>query len=64
MAMGNPQINLDRLAAQHAQKIIKKTSGDKPADVKYCHQSLGYIAREWYLCLLPLSIGKKEKEDV
>lgn len=66
MAMGNPQINLDRLAAQYAQKIIKKTSGDKPADVKNTvTKALGILQENGiYACFLYLLAKEGERGRV
>ena len=56
MPMSNAQINLDRLAAQHAQKVIAKTSGDKPSDVENTvTKALGVLQENGiYACFLYL----------
>lgn len=66
MAMSNTQINLDRLAAQYAQKIIKKTSGDKPADVKNTvTKALGVLQENGiYACFLYLLAKEGERGRV
>ncbi len=66
MAMSNTQINLERLAAQYAQKIIKKTSGDKPADVKNTvTKALGILQENGiYACFLYLLAKEGERGRV
>jgi predicted DNA-binding protein len=61
--MSNSQPNLDRLAAEHAQEIIRRTSGKKASDVdNTITKSLGVLQENGvYACFLYL-LAKEEKE--
>lgn len=64
--MSNTQPNLDRLAAQHAQKIINNTSGKKASDVdNTVTKALGVLQENGiYACFLYLKAKEKENGDV
>jgi hypothetical protein len=64
--MSNIQPNLDRLAAQHAQIIIRRTSEKKPSDIdNTVTKALGVLQENGvYACLLYLKAKEKENGDV
>ncbi len=61
--MSNPQPNLDRLAAGHAQKIIRRTADSKASEVdNTITKSLGVLQEDGvYACFLYL-LAKEEKQ--
>jgi len=60
------QPNLDRLAAQHAQEIIKRTRDKKASDVdNTVTKALGVLQENGvYACFLYLKAKEKENGDV
>lgn len=60
------QSNLDRLAAQHAQEIIRRTSDKKPADIdNTVTKALGVLQENGvYACFLYLKAKEKENGDI
>lgn len=64
--MNNSQPNLDRLAAERAQEIIRRTSGKKSSDVdNTITKSLGILQENGvYACFLYLLAKEKENRDV
>jgi|SRR6266545_3161100 len=66
MAMNNSQPNLDRLAAERAQEIIRRTSGKKAGDIdNTITKSLGVLQENGiYACFLYLLAKEKENSDV
>ncbi len=64
--MNNSQPNLDRLAAERAQEIIRRTSGKKAGDIdNTITKSLGVLQENGiYACFLYLLAKEKENSDV
>jgi hypothetical protein len=64
--MNNTQPNLDRLAAERAQEIIRRTSGKKASDIdNTITKSLGVLQENGvYACFLYLLAKEKENSDV
>jgi hypothetical protein len=64
--MSNANSNLDRLAAQHAQAIIRRTSSKKASEVdNTITKSLGVLQENGvYACFLYLLAKEKENRDV
>lgn len=62
----NTQSNLDRLAAQHAQEIIRRTHDKKPGDVdNTVTKALGVLQENGvYACFLYLLAKEKENGNV
>lgn len=62
----NTQLNLDRLAAKHAQAIIKKTADKKAGDVdNTVTKALGVLQENGvYACFLYLLAKEKENSSV
>lgn len=65
MSSRNTQRNLDRLAAQHAQAIIRRTNGEKAGDVdNTVTKALGVLQEHGvYACFLYLKAKEGEKGD-
>lgn len=64
--MNNSNPNLDRLAAERAQEIIRRTSGKKASDIdNTITKSLGVLQENGvYACFLYLLAKEKENSDV
>ncbi len=62
----NIQLNLDRLAAQHAQEIIRRTQSQKASDVdNTVTKALGVLQENGvYACFLYLLAKEKENGSV
>ncbi len=60
--MNNTPINLDRLAAQHAQTLITDTKDEKPSDIENTvTKTLGILQEDGvYACFLYLLAREKE----
>ena len=66
MSGGIVQFNLDRLAAQHAQAIIRRTNEKKAAEIdNTVTKTLGVLQENGiYACFLYLKAKEKENGDV
>jgi hypothetical protein len=66
MSDGSTQPNLDRLAAQHAQAIIRRTNDKKASDVdNTITKALGVLQESGvYACFLYLKAKEKENGDI
>jgi hypothetical protein len=66
MSNGMVQSNLDRLAAQHAQAIIRRTSDKKAAEIdNTVTKALGVLQEDGvYACFLYLKAKEKENGDI
>lgn len=64
--MNNTQSNLDRLAAQHAQAIIRRTGSKKASEVdNTITKSLGVLQENGvYACFLYLLAKEKENSEI